>query len=286
MGSPCEVVIYLDSNKFLTIKKSCLAEIHRIEKKYSRFLDNSITSKINRQAGTNQAITIDQETQLLLDYADQLFKQSEGLFDITSGILRKIWNFKSLKRPSKEQIDSILPLIGWDTVIRSEDAILLPKKGMQIDFGGFVKEYTADVLATLCLDAGISHGMINLGGDIKIIGPHPDGKPWVVGIQHPRKPEQAAAKVKMHTGAIATSGDYERYMMIDDTRYCHLLSPTTGESIRSSLASVTVIADSCLLAGSLSTLAMLKSPENPKWIDDMGVPFLKISQTMAINGTI
>ena len=157
---------------------------------------------------------------------------------------------------------------------------------MEIDFGGFVKEYAADVLATLCVDHGVKYGLINLGGDIKVIGPHPDQKPWRVGIQHPRKPGNAIATLEMMAGGIATSGDYERYMIIDGKRYSHLLNPTTGQSIAPYYASVSVVADACLLAGSFASIAMLKSQEDRHWLDDVGVPYLSVDQNMELSGSL
>ncbi|MGH1486170.1 MAG: FAD:protein FMN transferase [Cellvibrionaceae bacterium] len=287
MGSPCELKIYCrDKKQKDKLFKKLTSEINRLEEKYTRFKSSSVTSTINNGAGHSQAIAIDHETAQLLHYADVLYQQSDGLFDITSGVLRRAWDFKSNKLPSPLQLDSLLPLIGWDKVIRDEYSIQLPIEGMEIDFGGFVKEYTADVIATLCLDNGISHGLVNLGGDIRIIGPHPDDSPWRVGIQHPRKPQNSIAVVDMYAGGIATSGDYERYMIIDGIRYCHLLSPFTGKSIQPEFASISVISDTCLLAGSLSTTTMLKSKGQTQWLEETELPHLKVDQTMKVSGSL
>lgn len=286
MGSPCEISLYCESTN--TAEKnfsSCIQEIGRLEAKYTRFKQDSVTTTINNAAGKN-ATPIDEETYLLLNYADQLHQQSDQLFDITSGVLRTVWDFKSNRIPTQAQIDSILPLIGWDKITLNENTILLPVEGMQIDFGGYVKEYTADVITSLCLDNGIKYGLVNLGGDIRVIGPHPDHSPWKVGIQHPRKLNQAIATVDMHDGAIATSGDYERFMMIDGKRYCHLLSPLSGHCINNHFTSISVIGEKCLIAGSLSTIAMLKSEEDPSWIEHLGIPHLCIDKKLKLMGTI
>ena len=99
---------------------------------------------------------------------------------------------------------------------------------MEIDFGGIGKEYAADRVATICLEHGLRHGLVNLGGDIRAIGPQADGTPWRVGIRHPRVQDAAIAGFDLAAGALATSGDYERYFEIDGKRYCHILNPTTG----------------------------------------------------------
>jgi thiamine biosynthesis lipoprotein len=142
---------------------------------------------------------------------------------------------------------------------------------MDLDFGGVAKEYAADRSATLCLEQGIQHGIIDLGGDIKIIGPHPDGSPRHIGIRHPRKKQGLMATVMLSRGGLASSGDYERCIMLDGVRYGHILNPRTGWPVRH-LASVSVVGDLCLVAGSASTIAMLKEDGGPAWLEGMGLP--------------
>ena len=287
MGCPCELKLYTPKNKNeKLIAEHLINTVRYYESKYTRFKPNSLTSHINNTAGTGNAIKVDEETVQLLQYADTLFHQSDGLFDITSGVLRTVWNFKHAAIPSKSDLNNIQKIIGWQKVEWKSPHILLPKKGMQIDFGGFVKEYVADVIATKAQQLDIKYGLVNLGGDIKIIGTHPDGSPWKVGIQHPRKPNEAIATVDLFTGGIASSGDYERFIIIDDTRYSHLLNPKTGQSIQPYYSGISVIAQDCLIAGSFTTLGLLMSESDEQWIKDAGLPFLTIDQKMQINGSI
>lgn len=287
MGSPCELKAYVNSQQEMDdITKLVVAEVRRLEEKYTRFDPQSVTSKINHSAGDSQPVSIDHETVSLLNYADVLYQQSDGLFDITSGVLRRAWDFKSNHVPTKEVLAPLLEIIGWPKVVRGADTVLLPQAGMQIDFGGFVKEYAADVVATLCLDNSVKHGLINLGGDIRIIGPHPDETPWKVGIQHPRIFSKPIATVNVERGGIATSGDYERFMTINNVRYCHLLNPENGQSIHPKFSSVSIIAETCLLAGSFSTISMLKSQNDCGWLENIGLPFLQVDQTMKMSGTL
>ncbi|MFT6389721.1 MAG: thiamine biosynthesis lipoprotein [Cellvibrionaceae bacterium] len=291
MGSPCEFSIYCDDEqKAKRITQLLSDEISRLENKYTRYKTTSVTSAINDHSGKVDGIRLDEETAALINYADSLYQQSDGLFDITSGVLRREWNFKSGKLPRELSMQALLPIIGWDKVTWDNPHFYLPIEGMEVDFGGFVKEYAADVLATLCIDNSVKHGLINLGGDIRVIGSHPNGSPWRVGIQHPRKPLTAIATVDMYSGGIATSGDYERYMIIDGKRYCHLLNPKTGESIQPYFASVSVVSESCLLAGSFSSIAMLKSQKDKGWLNDMGLPYLTTeessNQTIQLAGTL
>ena len=285
MGSRCEFHFYAAGNE-LEVFHTLQERLQVIEQKYSRYRADSMTSQINAAAGSGRAVTIDKETFGLLHYAQALFEQSSGLFDITSGILRKAWNFHSGQLPHAQLLEQQLRLIGWATVDWNESSISLPEEGMEIDFGGFVKEYAADQLAGLMASLGVCHGIVNLGGDIVVIGPHPDGRPWVVGIQHPRQPGKAIVKVPLMSGAIATSGDYERFMMVDGVRYCHILNPQTGWPIQSRYAGISVLANQCLLAGSFSTIAMLKSELEPQWLADAGVKFVMVDQQMAIQSNL
>jgi thiamine biosynthesis lipoprotein len=271
MGSPCELQIYAE-NEFIAekIAQQIIADVHRLERKCSRYRADSFLSEINEVAALGGSITVDAETAGLLNYAQTCYELSDGLFDITSGILRKAWHFDSPALPDEKIIQSLLAKIGWGK-LRWENSILtFSQAEMEIDFGGIVKEYAADRAATLCLNAGISHGIVNLGGDIKIIGAHPDGKPWRVGIQHPRDKTKVWKTLKLKNGALASSGDYERCMVIDGVRYGHILNPKTGYPVRY-LAAVSVVADLCVVAGSAATIAMLKEKDGEKWLNSLGL---------------
>lgn len=287
MGSPCEIRFYCENEKLAQQHFNTLYnEVLRLEKKYTRYKPDSVTSTINQSAGTGKKVKLDEESAALLNYANQLYQQSDGLFDITSGILRQIWDFKSQQCPSTAQIEQLLPCIGWPKVELDNTSIYLPQKGMEVDFGGFVKEFATDTVSVLALNLGIKHGLINLGGDIRILGPHLDGDSWRIGIQHPRTPKQAIAVIDVHEGALATSGDYERYMIVNGKRYCHLLNPKTGLSIQPDLCSVSILAEACLIAGSFSTIAMLKSSEYPNWLAECGLPYLSFDTALKPNGSI
>jgi thiamine biosynthesis lipoprotein len=262
--------------------EDAIADVLRIEAKYSRYRDDSVTSRINAAAG-KAAVIVDDETHALLEYAGQCHAQSGGLFDITSGVLRRAWNFRRDPPavPSPDEIAPLLPLIAWPEVEWSGRSVRLPREGMEIDFGGIGKEYAADRAATILLGRGMRHGLANLGGDIRAIGPQPDGSPWRVGIRHPRADGVAFAGFDLVDGALATSGDYERYFDIDGKRYCHILDPRTGMPV-SQWQSVSVAAPLCVFAGSCATIAMLLGTGAPAFLDGQGVHWLGI----AADGTI
>jgi len=274
MASPCKFILQGEES---ALQQACLkaqAEIQRIEQKFSRYQQSSLLQTINNNAGT-KSTKIDAETAGLLNYAELCYQQSDGLFDITSGILRQAWNFKSNTLPNKETIQKLLPLINWSSVEWDKNEIFLPKKNMEIDFGGFGKEYAADRAAEIFQSLGIQHGLVDLGGDIRIIGDKADQSGWDIGIRNPKKPDQAIKQIKLHHGAMATSGNYERFMQVNGQQYCHIMKAKTGWPV-DHWASVTVLAPQCLVAGSLATLTMLAEAEGDEWIKEQEVPFFTI----------
>lgn len=283
MGCPCEIRIYGDDESAAVHGR---AEVERLERKYSRYRDDSVIGLINRSAGDTQGITVDDETAALLDYAAQAHAQSHGLFDPTSGVLRRVWDFRSPSPPSPKAVEALRPLIGWEKLHWQRPRLVLPLNGMELDFGGFVKEYAADCAARLCREAGARHGLVDLGGDIALIGPHPDGQAWRVGIRHPRAPEAAVASIELAHGAIASSGDYERFIEHGGRRYCHILNPQTGWPTEG-VSSVSVLAEHCLVAGTASTIAMLKGAhEGPRWLTELGLPHLLLTTEGACIGSL
>ena len=287
MGSPCELWFYTDSVIHgQDVVKTATNEVARLDAKYSRYHADSITCRINRAAGTGKGVAVDDETAALIDYAAEAYAQSSGLFDITSGVLQHVWSFDSSVLPSQAAIDRQLALIGWPRVKWRQRVIELPEPGMEIDLGGCMKEYAADRLVELCHALDIRHGMVDLGGDIAIIGPHPDGSCWRVGIRHPRYPDRPKTVIEVGAGAVATSCDYERYMIVDGKRYCDLLNPKTGWPV-DGLQAVSVLADNCMLAGAFATIAMLKgSSEGPQWLDEVGLATLRIDAAGRTSGAL
>jgi thiamine biosynthesis lipoprotein len=112
-----------------------------------------------------------------------------------------------------------------------------------------------------------------MGGDIRVIGPQPQGEPWPIRIQHPRFRDRKLTQFNLTGGALASSGDYERYVEINGERYSHILSPVTGWPVKG-LAAVTVVAEQCVVAGSACTIAMLKEGDGPGWLSELGAPHI------------
>jgi thiamine biosynthesis lipoprotein len=288
MAGPCALQVYAgEAAPAEAALQAAEAEVRRIEAKYSRYRADSLLSAINASAGEAEGIEVDAETAGLLDYAAAAFTQSEGLFDISSGVLRRAWDFRAARLPAQIDLEALLPLVGWSRLRWRRPRLVLPLKGMELDFGGFGKEYAADRAASVLLAAGFRHGLVDLAGDLCILGPHPDGSPWRVGIRHPRSgPEQAIAVVELRAGAIASSGDYERYFEQDGRRYSHILDPRSGWSVQGAAASVSVVADRCLLAGTATTIALLKGAQGVDWLAELGLPWLAIGADGRVQGSL
>ena len=277
MASRCEIRLVASDEFAARALAQCAAdEVRRIEVKYSRYQVGSVVSRINAEAG-HDWVTCDDETLALLDFADTLFDTSDGLFDITSGVLRRAWNFRQNLLPSQETLQGLCQLVDWRSVQRQGSNVRLPKVGMELDFGGFGKEYAADCAAKVLLGRGVKYGYVNLAGDIRVLGPQPMGQPWAIGIQDPRDRKSLIASIAASNGAIATSGDYERYFELDGRRYCHILHPRSGWPV-SYWRSVSVQAASALQAGSLATMAMLKEAQAQPFLAQQKVSYLAVDQ--------
>jgi len=286
MGTPCDIQLFASSKaEAKQAANLAIADVQRLETLYSRYKTDSFLSEINRVAATGGSIRVDDETACLLDYAVTCYEQSDGLFDITSGILRRAWKFDQGKLPEQSLIDELLEKVGWHKVVWKRPMLKFNVPGMEIDFGGVVKEYAVDRAGALCLSQGIKHGVVNLGGDIKVIGPRDDGSPWRVGIRHPRNKDELLDTLLLYEGALASSGDYERCILVNGLRYGHVLNPKTGWPVRY-LAAVSVVGDFCVVAGSASTIAMLKESEGVNWLQDLGLPHLWVDVHGETGGSI
>jgi thiamine biosynthesis lipoprotein len=271
MASPCEVLMPSMSHPAaLAIGAVAAQEAWRIEKKFSRYRDDSVTAWIHRNRGT--PIEVDEETAALMDFASQCFELSEGLFDITSGVLGRVWRFDGSDRiPEAAAVDELLPLIGFRKLEWNSPRLLLPE-AMELDFGGIGKEYAVDrayeLLAARC---SISF-LVNFGGDLRANRPPAHG-PWQVGIERPDTEKEPGLLLDLERGALATSGDSRRYLLRDGVRYGHILHPGTGWPVLGAPRSVTVAASSCTEAGLLSTIALLRGSGARAFLDEQGVRY-------------
>jgi thiamine biosynthesis lipoprotein len=287
MGCPCEFKLEsADAVLAGAAAAAAQAEVERLDAKYSHYRDDSLVARIDTAAGRGAAFEVDSETADLLDFAASLHAQSSGRFDITAGALTKLWDLQAARVPSEREIAATRARCGWQHVRWSRPLVYLSLPGMHLDLGGVVKEYAADRAAQICRAAGVQHGVIDLGGDIAVVGAHADGSPWHAGIKAPRDPLRAIATIELTRGGLATSGDYERAMIVDGRRYSHIIDVRSGTPLES-FASVSVLADSCLVAGAAATLGMLFGVDHGEaWLQQLGLPFLCVRADGTVTGTL
>jgi thiamine biosynthesis lipoprotein len=287
MGCPCEIKLYAESGPQARQGFGLAArEVQRLNLKYSHYRKDSYLAQMQVRAEQPGGVEVDRETAALFNYAETQFDISEGMFDITTRPLSALWDrIKSI--PGEGQIAAALRKTGWRRLQWNGCTLKIPT-GMEFDLGGIVKEYAADRAALLLLKAGFRSGYVDLGGDLHVLGPHPDGRPWKVGIRNPGRKNEPVAAVNLRSGGLASSGDYERYSEIDGIRYCHIINPRTGWPVNpgsSGLSAVSSLAPSCLLAGSVSTLAMLMLREKAiSFLTQSGLRWLAISAVQNRNG--
>ena len=271
MASPCEILVEdVDLITAARLTQIACNEAKRIERKFSRYRDDNIIYRINQANGNT--VTIDHETFLLLHFADQCYQLSDGLFDITSGILRRAWKFDGSDRlPTKSQVSRLLTCVGWQKVRLTDTSITLPA-GMEIDLGGIGKEYAVDCVFNLLAEETEASFLINFGGDLRTNHPRRHGKPWSVGLENPDQVDVANGAIQIRQGALATSGDSRRYLLKNGKRYSHVLNPVTGWPVENAPRSVTVAAPTTTNAGMLATFALLQGEHAEDFLQNEGVP--------------
>ena len=271
MASSCEVLMEVDSPKLAqSILQAVADEAWRIERKFSRYQDNNIIHQINSACG--KAVRVDAETARLIEFADQLYQMSDGLFDITSGVLRRVWRFDGSDRiPHQDEIERVLGLVGWRKVSWRDNRLKLDKD-MEIDLGGLGKEYAVDQCIKQLRELTDQSVLINFGGDLAISCERRSGRCWSVG-RLVTGSEQAVALFQLYTGAIATSGDANRYLLKDGVRYSHVLNPKTGSPVAGAPHTVSVAANTCTEAGMFSTLAMLQGRQAREFLNLQGLEY-------------
>jgi FAD:protein FMN transferase len=271
MASTCELLVHVSQLEVARELGECVAEeAWRIEQKFSRYRSDSVTAWIHAHRGA--PIELDEETASLMNFAERCYTISEGMFDVTSGILRRAWTFDGSDRlPQSAAIEALLPFVGFDKVKWRSPCLELPA-GMELDFGGIGKEYAVDRAYDLLAKSSAGSFLVNFGGDLRASGPPPRGR-WQVGIEKPGVKGDARMILELERGALATSGDSRRFLFRDGVRYGHILDPKTGWPVMHAPRSVTVAASSCTEAGLLSTLAMLQGPGARQFLNEQGVKY-------------
>ena len=240
-------------------REACYAafkEIERVERRLSSHLETSEIAAINREAAL-RPVRVSGETFSILTRALKYSRTFNGLFDVTIGPLSREWGFNgsdAIQPPDSLRIQALLRLVNYRNMLlnHADSTVFFAQKGMRIDLGGIAKGYAIDRAAKILKDRGIGSFLINAGGDIYASGRKPDGSKWIIGIKHPRKPQALLAAFELSDFAVATSGDYERFVIVRGKRYHHILDPRTGYPATGS-QSATVLAPTAEKADVLAT---------------------------------
>lgn len=257
MGNQFEISILADDENFaFNSIDLAIAEISRIEKLFTTFSSESITYQINENAGI-QPVIVPSEVFNLIFRCQMISKMTQGSFDISYGSIdKRFWNFdiNMTSLPDKELAKKSVELINYENIIlnKNDQSVFLKNKGMRIGFGGIGKGYAAECAKNVLISNGIESGIVNAAGDLTTWGFQEDGKAWTIGIADPNKKENIFSSFKITNRSVATSGNYEKFVLIDGKKYSHTIDPKTGFPI-SGIKSVTIIAENAELADALAT---------------------------------
>ncbi|MGB7842277.1 MAG: FAD:protein FMN transferase [Salinimicrobium sp.] len=264
MGSRFEITV-VANNETEAEKQIQLAvgEIQRIEKLISSWDPSSQTSEINRNAGL-KPVKVDKELFSLIERSIKISNITDGAFDISYASMDKIWKFDGsmTSMPSEEEIKASVSKVGFQNIIldKENSTVFLKNPGMKIGFGAVGKGYAADRAKELLIQEGVPAGIINASGDMNTWGKQPDGREWMVAITNPMNKNKTFALLPLKQGAVVTSGDYEKFVNFNDTRYAHIINPKTGYPA-TGIISVSVFAPKAELADALATSVFVLGKE-------------------------
>ncbi len=261
MGNRFEITV-VDGDRLWADKRidDAVEEIKRIEKLFTTFDESSQTNLINRNAGVTP-VKVDKEVYDLIERSKKISTLTQGAFDITYGSIdKRLWNFDKTMTslPDAQTAKKLVRLINYRNVILDEKncSVFLKEKGMRIGFGGIGKGYAAEKAKSLLQQKGVKSGIINAAGDLTAWGHQPNGKPWTIGIADPDTKRQAFSFLEITNTSIATSGNYEKFVLIDGKKYSHTIDPKTGLPVRG-IKSVTIICPNAEIADAMATPVMI-----------------------------
>jgi thiamine biosynthesis lipoprotein len=265
MGNRFEISVVADNQQWAEeCIETAVSEIRRIEKLLTTFADDSQTNKINAQAGITP-VKVDKEVFDLISRSLKISSLTQGAFDITYGSIdKRLWNFdkEMTSLPDEKKAKELVGLINYKNVIldKKNTAVFLKEKGMRIGFGGIGKGYAAEKAKQLLQQKGVKSGIVNAAGDLTTWGVQPNGKPWTIGIANPDAAQHAFSSLNITDMSIATSGNYEKFVMINGKKYSHTIDPKTGLPV-SGIKSVTIINQNAEIADAIATPVMIMGIE-------------------------
>jgi FAD:protein FMN transferase len=257
MGNRFEITVVATDPLWAEAKISmAIAEIRRIEKLFTTFSDDSQTNRINNNAGL-RPVKVDREVFELIRRSLRISEITDGAFDISYGSLdKRLWNFDQTMKalPSTNEAKQSVRLINYRNILLNNEAcsVYLKEKGMRIGFGGIGKGYAAEMAKAVLIKEGVESGIVNASGDLSTWGYQANGKPWTIGIAHPDQAHLPFSYLSITNMAVATSGNYEKYVVIDGKKYSHTINPKTGLPV-TGIKSVTIISPNAELSDAMAT---------------------------------
>jgi len=261
MGNRFELTVVADDEKWANERIDAgIAEIQRIERLLTTFSDDSETNRVNQNAGI-MPVAVSRETYDLVERSLRISSVTQGAFDITYGSIdKRLWNFDQTMTalPDKVTAKKMVRLINYRNMELDNDkcTIYLREKGMRMGFGGIGKGYAAERAKQVMKEQGVTSGVVNASGDLCAWGYQPNGQPWTIGIVNPNASSELFSYMTITDLAVATSGNYEKYIMIDGKRYSHTIDPRTGLPVNG-IKSVTIITTNAEIADAMATPVMI-----------------------------
>ena len=268
LGTIVEITVAKDNQPRAVIEcaiDKAFAEIERVEELLSRFKHESDINCINTYASF-EPTEVNPETIRLIEKSIEFSQLTDGAFDITISPLLQAWGFKQNNRqhaPEHSMLKEALQKVGYQhiEISKKRREVFLGQKGMCLDLGGIAKGYAVDRAITILKKEGINRALVNVGGDIYALGKPSARKKWRIAVHHPRKRNSFLTSLELQDQAIATSGDYENYIVIEGKKYSHIINPKSGMPCENIPASVTVLAEDCLSADALATSIFVLGPK-------------------------
>ena len=261
MGNHFELTVVAADESWADERIDCgVQEIQRIERLLTTFSEDSETALINAQAGV-APVSVSLETFNLIERSIRISTLTQGAFDITYGSIdKRLWNFDTTmcSLPEPAVAKEMVRLIDYRKIVldRGNHSVFLKEKGMRIGFGGIGKGYAAEMAKALLKRIGVTSGVVNASGDLTAWGYRPDGTPWTIGVVNPDSPGEIIAYLNVTDMAIATSGNYEKFIIIDRKRYSHTIDPKTGLPV-TGIKSVTILCPNAEIADAIATPVMI-----------------------------
>ena len=261
MGNHFEISAVSDNETWANERIDAgIREIQRIEKLLTTFNEESETSLVNRYAGM-APVTVSRETFDLIERSLRISRVTQGSFDISYGSIdKRLWNFDTNMKalPDKETAKKMVRLINYRNIILDDEncTVFLKEKGMRIGFGGIGKGYAAERARYVMKSEGVESGIVNASGDLTTWGLQTNGQPWTIGIADPNYSNQLFSYINVTNMAVATSGNYEKFVVINGKKYSHTIDPRTGLPV-SGIKSVTIITLNAEIADAMATPVMV-----------------------------